>query len=418
MTSKGPLMGYIIKVRTVSTIRPTPDIIPRTLSTISCLGISCLFTRAGFKIASIFMGQCTSVIKNSEKKPELEVFPEVFYFDSESGVHFQMVKKGQTIARALDISPGTRLNVHALTAMMNSTTFLIVGGFDSLLKENSRKVVRVNIENHTVEECAELPYRILGGKLHVVNNLVFLIGAKREDYVEKMHWPGHSNPFQYQWIVAKSPGPCPIWVFHNKLNTWTQVRIEPYMKTKCKRNPDSIFGAGHGLINGKIYFVGGIVQDKEGIWKSNRKVYSFHIESRYIEVCDVRFKTKQSILVPKVSYLGNKCILVAGGLRKDDEGVRPSSKVYIIKNLMECVKMKNLEEDITLLSSFQSFNFKQYSIHVDFPNLHVYNRDTENWEKFDLRTTPLRDNEYEQVRPPSRMVEVKAEFPEINGDSV
>jgi hypothetical protein len=48
----------------------------------------------------------------------------------------------------------------------------------------------------------------------------------------------------------------------------------------------------------------------------------------------------------------------------------------------------------------------------------VYNRDTENWEKFDLRTTPLRDNEYEQVRPPSRMVEVKAEFPEINGDSV
>ena len=411
-------MGYIIKVRTVSTIRPTPDIIPRTLKTISCLGISCLLIRAGFKVASIFMGQCTSANKNTEKQPIIDVFPEVFYFDSESGVHYHMVKKGQTIARSLNISPTTRLPTNAITAMLNPSTFLIVGGFDPLLKENSRKVVRVNIEKHTAEECAELPYKILGGKLHVASNLVFLIGAKEEEYVERMYWPGHANPYQYQWIVAKTPGPCPIWVFHNKLNTWTQVRIEPYMKTKCKRSPESIFGAGHGLINGKIYFVGGMVQDKEGIWKSNRKVYSFHIESRYIEVCDVRFKTKQSILVPKVCYLGNKCILVAGGLRKDDEGVRPSSKVYIIQNLTECVKVKNLEEDMTLLSSFQSFHYKQYSVHVDFPDAKVYNKDSEIWEKFDLRTTPLRDDEYAQVRPPSQLVEVKHKFPEINGDSV
>lgn len=365
------------------------------------------------------MGQCTSAIKKTENQPILDVFPEVFYFDSESGVHYQMVKKGHTIARALNISPDTRLPVHALTAMLNSSTFLLVGGFDSLIKQNSQKVLRVNIEKHTVEECAHLPYRILGGKLHVVNNLVFLIGAKQEDYTEKVYWPGHASPFQYQWIVAKFPGPCPIWVFHNKLNTWTQVRIEPYMKTKCKRSPDSIFGAGQGLINGKIYFVGGMVQDKEGIWKSNRKVYTFHIESRYIEVCDVRFKTKHSILVPKVSYLGNKCILVAGGLRKDDEGVRPSSKVYIIRNLTECVKVKNLEEDMTLLSSFQSFHYKQYSVHVDFPYVSVYNRDSDVWEKFDLRTTPLRDLEYEQVKPPPRVTEeVKTMFPEINGDSV
>lgn len=359
------------------------------------------------------MGQCTSSPKQKTTKaiPSETAFPNIFYFDPESGVHYHMTDKNSIIARALNINPGTRLSVHALVGMLSPNSFIIVGGFDSLEKKNTQKVFRVNIETHAVYQCAELPYSVLGGRLHIVKNLVFLVGAKEENYTEKVYWPGHANPFVYQWVVAKSPGLCPIWVYHNKLNKWSQVHFEPYMMSKCKRSPDMIYGAGHGLINGKIYFIGGMVQDKEGIWKSNRKIYTFHIDSRYVELVPARFKNKHTILVPKVSNLGNKQLLVAGGLVKDDEGIRPSTKVFVINILVGCSKIKNLEPEMTLLSNFESFRYKNYSVHVDFPFVNIYDTLKEIWSRFDIRNTPLQEYEYEQIRPKHRLLPSQLNIP-------
>lgn len=336
------------------------------------------------------MGGCISQKPkkaNTEQLMYKRIFtPDMIYFKSDSfllyvanSLHSCNIVRMNKLKKSL---PSRSIYYH-----FKDHKIFSVGGLDRGSQEECTTVYMATVNDNRIDFKANLPYPIYSGVIHFHKGRLILSGGSlnhvksiEEATTFPFPAPARNEP---RWDVSIGMTPAPVYQYLLSSETWEEAQIA-YEGTQPPIEPNSILSPATCILNGKLFFIGGVTADSSGEILNNDYIIQYDLETKMYKIMPIRFQGHMCISMKCVA-IDEKRILLLGGYCIASGEKLVSRKVYMYHVGKSINELPSLEWDMDLTDRIAPYVSNGFAVFFAFPRVLLYEIDVGKFSVFDFR---------------------------------